>query len=253
MKIGLRGGHSINCKGAIGLRDEYLQMQDLYNHVRDILVKYGHTVIDCNSNTNTASAELTEGTNKANSNNVDLYLTLHMNSYNGNAHGTEAWIYSTNSKSYSIAERLVNNYEKLGFYNRGVKVNPSLHDVRASVAPGLIFETCFCDSEKDINIWSPISWEKLGRYICNAIDLNIQLEDNIEKKEGCVVTGYLGKQIPNYDGAEVAGAIRYYFHDIERVYVRSNSIGMWLETQLLPMDKCKELKEKLGSFFDSIR
>lgn len=252
MKIGLRGGHSINFKGAIGLKDEYLEMQNLYKYVRDILVKHGHTVIDCNSNASTASAELTEGTNKANSNSVDLYLTLHMNSYNGNAYGTEAWIYSTNSKSYPIAQRLVNNYEKLGFYNRGVKITTTLHDVRASVAPAIIFETCFCDSKRDIDIWSAITLEKLGRYICNAIDSNISLEVT-EPKEGYVVTRYLGKQIPNYDGAEVAGAIRYYFKDVERVYVRSNSIGIWLETQLLPMNKCNEIKEKLGSFFDSIR
>ncbi|WP_027631914.1 N-acetylmuramoyl-L-alanine amidase [Clostridium hydrogeniformans] len=253
MKIGLRGGHSINCRGAVGLRDEYLQMQDLYKHVRDILVTNGHIVIDCNSNANTVNGELTEGTNKANSNNLELYLTLHMNSYNGNAYGTEAWVYSTSRKSYSVAERLVNNYEKLGFHNRGVKVSTSLHDLRASVAPGIVFETCFCDSEKDINIWSPTPWEKLSRYICNAIDPNIPLEETAEKEEGYVVTDYLGKQIPNYDGAEVVGVIKSYFKDVDKVYVRGNSIGMWLETQLLPMNKCKELKERLGSFFDSIR
>lgn len=173
--IGLRGGHSVNCKGAIGLRDEYLQMQELYNHVKDILIRYGHTVIDCNSNANTQSAELNEGTNKANSNNVDLYLTLHMNSFNGSAHGTEAWVYSESCGPISIVQRLVNNYSKLGFYNRGIKTSTELHDLRASEASAIIFETCFCDSQKDIDIWSSTPWDKLARYICNAIDTNIPL------------------------------------------------------------------------------
>lgn len=33
MKIGLRGGHSANCLGAIGLRNEYEQMQTLYKYI----------------------------------------------------------------------------------------------------------------------------------------------------------------------------------------------------------------------------
>lgn len=167
--IGLRGGHSLNCQGAVGITNEYLEMQQLYKYVRDILVSNGHTVINCNSNANNESAELREGTYKANNNNVDLYLTLHMNSYNGSAYGVEAWVYSTNSKSYAVAKRLTENYGKLGFYNRGVKTSTGLHDLRRSVAPAIIFETCFCDSRKDIEIWKSTSWKQLARQICNAI------------------------------------------------------------------------------------
>ncbi|WP_051623478.1 N-acetylmuramoyl-L-alanine amidase [Clostridium hydrogeniformans] len=78
-------------------------MQDLYKQVRNILVINGHTVVDCNNSANTANAELTEGSNKANNNNVDLYLTVHMNAYNGSAYETEAWVYSIISKSYLLA------------------------------------------------------------------------------------------------------------------------------------------------------
>ena len=31
MKIGLRGGHSPNCKGAIGLIDEQVEVRKIYN------------------------------------------------------------------------------------------------------------------------------------------------------------------------------------------------------------------------------
>jgi len=177
VKIGLRGGHSANCLGAVGLRNEYEQMQSLYRYVKDTLEKHGHEVIDCNSNANTESSELREGTTNANSNKVDLYLSLHMNSFNGNAHGTEAWVYKDSGLAYNIANKMTENYEKLGFYNRGVKVSTGLHDLKYSYAPAIIFETCFCDSEKDIEIWSPDSWKTLSFNICNAID------DNIKEKE----------------------------------------------------------------------
>ncbi|OOM82187.1 hypothetical protein CLPUN_04470 [Clostridium puniceum] len=50
MIIGLRGGHSSNCVGAVGIVKEYEQMQELYKAVSQVLTSYGHTVIDCNSN-----------------------------------------------------------------------------------------------------------------------------------------------------------------------------------------------------------
>ena len=181
MKIGLRGGHSKYCIGAVGLRNEYEQMQELYKYVRDILTQYGHTVIDCNSNANTESGELRDGTNKANLNNVDLYLTLHMNSFNSNANGTEAWIYKSGGMAGNIAKKITTNFEKIGFHNRGVKVSTGLHDLKYSKAPAIIFECCFCDSQKDIDIWSPTSWEDLALNICNAIDENIKSTKSTEK------------------------------------------------------------------------
>ena len=50
MKIGLRGGRSPNCKGAIGLIDEQAEVRKIYNELVPMLQAVGHTVIDCNSN-----------------------------------------------------------------------------------------------------------------------------------------------------------------------------------------------------------
>ena len=33
MIIGLRGGHSANCVGAVGIVNEYEQMQEFYKHI----------------------------------------------------------------------------------------------------------------------------------------------------------------------------------------------------------------------------
>ncbi len=54
------------------------------------------------------------------------------------------------SKANAAAQRLCDNYAKLGFYNRGVKYNSNYYEMRHIDAPNVIFEICFCDSAKDI-------------------------------------------------------------------------------------------------------
>ncbi len=186
MIIGLREGHSPNCLGAIGLRNEWACMNTLYKYVADILEKYGHTVIDCNSTANTEKGELSEGARKANNAGVEVFVSLHMNKFNGQAHGTEAWVH-TNAGSFitDIATRMCNNFAGLGFYNRGVN-HRNLYEMTHVNAPNIIFETCFCDSEKDISIWSPTPYEVMARAIANAIDHNIPLEMEQEYYRVCV-------------------------------------------------------------------
>ena len=173
MKIGLRAGHSDNCTGAIGIVDEHEQMKLYYVAVKNILEKYGHVVIDCNSNGSTPDVELSEGVSKANNNNVNLFVSLHMNSSNGQGHGTEALVSSINSGAYSYANNLCTNFSYLGFTNRGVKTSTSLYEMNHVIAPNIIFEICFCDSETDIAIYNKYSWDQLAYRFCNAIDSNI--------------------------------------------------------------------------------
>lgn len=218
--IGLRAGHSPNCRGANVLRDEWSSMNTLYQETAKILRDYGHTVIDCNSKASTENAELREGANKANAAKVDLFISLHMNaSANHNAFGTEAWIHSRGSRALPTAQRLVNNYASLGFYNRGVKYDfddgdLDFYEMRGVDAPNIIFETCFCDSERDISIWSPIPWEKLARAIANAIDPDIPLEKPEDRYQ---------IRIYAFDkaGAEAASAFikeqKGWYHVVERI------------------------------------
>ncbi|MBZ9690897.1 N-acetylmuramoyl-L-alanine amidase [Clostridium sp. M14] len=255
MKIGLRAGHSDNCIGAIGIVNEHEQMKKYYEAVKQVFEKYGHTVIDCNSNAYGQNAELSEGVNKANSNNVDFFASLHMNCYNGQAHGTEVLVSSTSSKAYPYAERLVNNFAELGFYNRGVKFE-KLFEMNHIKCGNLISEICFCDSKQDIDIYNKYSWEKFAHVFCNAVDPNIPKEINYkytEKQTGFVVSNYLpngSKGDGRFEGVDI-NYILSYFKDV-KCYVRGNSKGVWIETQVLPIDKCNELKNTLGSWFYNI-
>ncbi|MBC2456116.1 N-acetylmuramoyl-L-alanine amidase [Clostridium beijerinckii] len=252
MKIGLRAGHSDNCTGAIGIVDEHEQMKKYYSAVKSVLESYGHTVIDCNSNANTENGELSEGANIANSNSVDFFASLHMNCYNGQAHGSEVLVSSENSGAYQVAQRLVQNFSELGFYNRGVKFE-KLYEMNHISAPNIITEICFCDSQEDIDIYNKNSWERLAHMFCNAIDTNIpkfmDAADNTEKT-GYVVTDYLPGAYEGYDGVNINYVLSY-FNGI-KCYIRGNEKGVWIETEYLPIEQCNKLKETLGSWFYSI-
>lgn len=251
MKIGLRAGHSDNCIGAMGIVDEHEQMKLYYVAVKSVFEKYGHTIIDCNSNGSTPGAELSEGANKANSNSVDLFISLHMNASNGQGHGTEALVSSTSSKAYKYAFNLCNNFSALGFTNRGVKTSTGLYEMNHVASPNIIFEICFCDNEADTANYNQYSWDQLAHLFCNAIDNNIPKETNyIIKEIGYVVTNYLpngNKGDGTFEGIDLDYVLSY-FKEV-KCYIRGNFKGVWIETQTLPIAKCNELKDTLGSWF----
>lgn len=248
MIIGLRGGHSSNCIGAVGIVNEYEQMQKFYGVVAALLKSKGHTVIDCNSNGSTASAELSEGAAAANNANVDIFISLHMNASNGQGHGVEALVSSENSKACPAAQRLCDNFAALGFTNRGVKYE-SLYEMNHIQAPNIIFEMCFCDSSTDIEIYNNYSWDQLALTFCKSIDSNITGESNT--LNNYVVTGYLPAAYDGYDGVDIKYILSY-FNDV-KTYVRGNDKGVWIETEYLPMNKCQELKSTPGSWFYEIK
>jgi N-acetylmuramoyl-L-alanine amidase len=157
MKIGLRGGHSPNCKGAIGIIDEQAAVRAIYNALAPMLQKLGHAVINCNSDASTVNGELNEGTNKANSAGCDVYITIHMNASGGAGHGSEVWLYdSANQMMNSMAANICNKFAQAGFANRGTKFSTGLHDLNASNMPAMIVETLFCDNAEDAALYSKL-------------------------------------------------------------------------------------------------
>lgn len=253
MKIGLRGGHSANCIGAIGVVNEYDQMQKYFVAVKNVLEKYGHTVIDCNSNGSSANAELSEGASKANNTGVDLFISLHMNAFNGSAYGTECVISSTSSGSYKYATKICSNFEKLGFRNRGVKCE-KLYEMNHITAPNIIFEICFCDSQSDIDIYNKYSWEQLSHALCNSIDNNIPFSPSASESKMYIVTDYL-KGGYKGDGSFEDVDIDHYHSIIGndvKIYAKGDARGVWLTTERLSKSKCEEVKQRLGSLFYSM-
>ena len=171
MKIGLRGGHSPNCKGAIGLVDEQVEVRKIYNETVPLLQAAGHTVIDCNSNANSVSGELNDGTNKANANNCDMFISIHMNAANAIANGAEIWLYNgSNADMNKRASDILAKFAALGYPDRGIKYSMGYHDLNATQMPAMIVETLFCTGTEDVNRYNVQGPKAIARCIAEGVE-----------------------------------------------------------------------------------
>lgn len=170
MKIGLRGGHSPNCKGAIGYLDEQAEVRKIYYELAPMLQAQGHTVINCNSDEYNSPADLSRGTNTANANGCDIFISIHMNASGGAGNGTECWLYdASNGTMNTIADRICQNFAAKGFQNRGRKYNTGFHDLNATAVPAMIIETLFCDNSHDAGLYNAMGAKGIAELIAAAI------------------------------------------------------------------------------------
>lgn len=170
MKIGLDAGHCLRGydTGAhgCGLKEEVLT-RSIVNQVSRRLQAAGHRVIICNCETAGSLREsLNYRTNKANSNNVDLYVSVHINATRG-AQGTEVFTYG--GRELPQARRVLNNICKFGFRNRGIKDGKHLAVIRNSHAPAMLIECFFIDTQSDVNLYKSVGSTAMGNAIADGI------------------------------------------------------------------------------------
>ena len=171
MKIGVRGGHTELCSGAVGIINELTEDRKVKDVVIAKLKSLGHIVIDCTPPKNYTSdqgIDLAYGVSKANSNGVDLFVSIHFNNcydtYNG-ALGTEVCVYRENS----TAQNIVDSLAALGFKNRGQKVRTGLYELRATNMTAVIIETCFVEATEDVRIYKGVGVDAVANAIVKGI------------------------------------------------------------------------------------
>ena len=83
--------------------------------------------------------------NKANKQNCDYFVSLHMNaSTNKDAKGVEVWVYDEKSKVYNLAKNICSNLSRdINTPNRGVKISKSFSVLRKTKMPSLLIEIDF--------------------------------------------------------------------------------------------------------------
>lgn len=181
MRIAIDCGHTLSGTdyGAVGTR------------VIDKLKALDYTVIDCTiDNSNSLEESLAYRVNQANNNNVDLFISIHFNAYNGQAYGTE--VFTWGGEQFQEATRVLNNLAGLGYVNRGIKDGSNLYVIRNTKAKAMLIECCFCDNKEDMNKYdagkmaNAIVEGITGKTVSNNIEVN-KGEYDIEK----IVT-YLG-------------------------------------------------------------
>ncbi|MCW6092497.1 N-acetylmuramoyl-L-alanine amidase [Clostridium sporogenes] len=152
MKIGIDCGHTLSGAdyGAVGIKAESNLTREVGTRVISKLQALGHTVIKCYKDTcSSLQDSLSYRTNTANNNNVDLYVSIHFNAFNGSAYGTEVLTYGGNK--FSEATSVLNNIVSLGYTNRGIKDGSNLYVIRNTKAKSMLIECCFCDNYGDMS------------------------------------------------------------------------------------------------------
>lgn len=168
--IGVDMGHSLSGAGtgAVGIVKEVDKNREVGKKLIAMLQEKGHTVINCTvDSASSANAQLQGITTKANAQKLDLFVSLHLNSFNGSAYGVETYTYtSTSSSTKAIAQRIQDKLvAQVGWYNRGVKT-ANFHVLRETVAPAVLVELGFCDNKGDMDKWDA---DKIAKALFEGI------------------------------------------------------------------------------------
>jgi N-acetylmuramoyl-L-alanine amidase len=162
MRFGVDIGH--NCSpdtGARGIKFEDNLTLDIGNRVMSKLKALGHEVIDCKpARASNVKDSLSRRCDRANDTKVDLFVSIHFNAFNQRANGTE--IFADSPQARKAAKPVLDEIVKLGFFNRGVKNGSHLFVLRNTKMPGILIESCFIDSQKDMSLFN-------SEAIANAI------------------------------------------------------------------------------------
>ena len=105
---------------------------------------------------------------KANKENCDYFVSLHMNSStNKSAKGVEVWVYDEKSKVYNLAKNICTNLSKdINTPNRGVKISKNFSVLRKTKMPALLIEIDFISNP---SVESNLASEKYIKDISSSI------------------------------------------------------------------------------------
>ena len=172
MIIGLDMGHTLSGAGtgARGYVEETVKNREAGNRLMAMLKEKGHTVINCT--VDKSSNDLYDRVRKANAQKLDLFVSLHLNAfksttsemgvethiYNGNYSGKEA----NRKYAQAIQTALV---QDIKWIDRKVKES-NFYVLRETVAPAVLVELGFCDSQGDMNKWNT---EKIAAALFRGI------------------------------------------------------------------------------------
>lgn len=175
MKFGIDLGHGCPYDGgAVGIIKEEYVINTVGSKVISKLQNSGHEVIQCRpSNATSTSNSLNQRANKANSNKVDMFISLHANA--GGGIGSE--IYTYNGKNIDAANRILNNMSSLGFKNRGIKNGSNLAVIRLTEATSMLIEICFIDTQNDVDIFNKVGAESIANMIVEGL-LNVKINNS---------------------------------------------------------------------------
>lgn len=158
----VHGGHSLKCRGTSALLDEVVEDRKVKNKLIELLRANGNTVYDCTDDySTTQNTNLRSIITKCNAHNVDLDISIHLNSArndrvgDGKCGGVEVYAYDDRAYgvAYQIAESIANTLG-IGFHGTPVKYDKNLYVLRNTKAKAVLIECCFVDDKDDADHWN---------------------------------------------------------------------------------------------------
>ena len=150
MKWYLDFGHGGKDPGAIGPTN--LKESDVALKIGMIIKENLENVLEkvITTRDNDKYYSLDYRTKKANNENCDYFISIHLNSAtNSSAKGCEVWLYNENSKLQTLANSLCNNLAtKMNTPNRGVKYSKKLSVLKNTKMPSLLIEIDFISNKE---------------------------------------------------------------------------------------------------------
>lgn len=174
MKIGIDMGHSLSGagSGAVGVRKETDMNRLVGKRLITMLQEKGHTVVNCTvDSASSTDNQLIGVVNRANAQNLDLFVSLHLNCHsNPTANGVETYIWNGSwgdkESNRSVAKKVNDELaSRIGWYNRGVK-EANYYVLRATKSRAILVELGFCSNKNDMDKWNT---ENICRAIFKAI------------------------------------------------------------------------------------
>lgn len=163
-KVTVHGGHNPSRKvacGAKGILDESKEDRIIAKKVVKLFKKNGIRAKNCTVNNGKSQLDvLAKICKKCNAFKADLDISIHFNSGaadrkgNGETTGTEVLLTANVGDKGDVAKRVCNQLHRVGFKNRGVKVNSSLYFLRHTTAPAILIEVCFVDDRDDATLYN---------------------------------------------------------------------------------------------------
>lgn len=164
-KICINAGHTKLGKGtgANGYLNESKETRKIAFELMKLLADSGHEVIPAvfdRSNDN-----LKEAVTLANNENVDLFVSIHLNA--GGGQGCEAFTWK--GQKVVQAEKALNGLNLLGFRNRGIKDGSNLYVIKNTKMTAILIEICFVDNKADAELFKRVGHGKIAKAIYSAI------------------------------------------------------------------------------------
>lgn len=181
MIIGLNAGHclkgSVGARGIVASGKEEVETREIANLVRYYAEKLGHTVINCTVDEATNNADLDKIVALANKQKLDIFVSIHLNSYwDKTVGGTETWIAINQNGMYASQQSYEKNYNiakkvndkvanSCNFKNRGVK-HENFKVLTGVKYHAILVECCFISSELDKKTYNA---DKIAKAIVEGL------------------------------------------------------------------------------------